>query len=105
MRVTAIGIERAHPGVVEIDLARLLEDEDRSVRRAAFATCAERGEITGEDPRVMAMCEPGEVFASRCAVLVAAREAPGSYEGALERLRDDPNIYLRTVARRVLGAK
>jgi HEAT repeat protein len=105
LRVAAIGIERAHPGVTEIDLARLLEDEDPSVRCAAFATYVERGEITGEDPRVMAMCEPGEVFASRCAVLMAARGAPGSYEEALERLQDDPNIYLRTSARRVLGEK
>jgi hypothetical protein len=102
LRRTAVQLHQRYPELAQPDYTQLLADEDLTVAAAALPACIDA--ISPDDPRVLALCSNDVPLPVRCSVLVLARKSPTHHRAPLERLTQDPHVYVRRVARDALGA-
>jgi hypothetical protein len=107
MRRRVIHLAREHPvqlaGVV--DLPTMLDDPDVGIRAAALAACVDRGVVSAGHPLVTELSDPGQPLPVRATVLKIARGSPTDYRAILERLAEDPHVYIRASARHSLAKR
>ncbi len=104
LRVTAIKLAARYPGLLTADFERLLNDQDSTVRAAAFVAADRQGAtLQADDPRVLALCDPCMPLAVRSTVLRVARRSLQRHAAALQRLADDPHVFVRAAAHHPLS--
>lgn len=87
----------------DADYAALLEDPDQSIQGQALAALAEEGSLAADCPALLESAAPGAGFSLRVAVLGLARDRASTHRAVLERLADDPHVYIRAAARQALA--
>lgn len=103
LRRRVVHIAREHPDqLVGFDLLAMLDDPDVGVRAAALAACVHRGVVSAEHPLVAELSGAGQPLAVRATILKIARGSPADYRAALERLAEDPHVFIRSSARHSL---
>jgi hypothetical protein len=102
IRVEVLRLAHRWPALADVDFAALAADDAPAVRALALAVCDERGELAADELRNVA--DGHGPLDLRSAALGIARRAPETHRPTLERLADDPHVYIRSVARRALAA-
>lgn len=104
IRLAAVRIADRHTDRVgEFDLLAMLDDADEAVRAAALGGCVSRGLVDAGHSAVSELSDPDVALAVRASVLRIARESPQEYRAVLQRLEEDPVVYIRAAARQSLS--